>query len=252
MHVHDWILNETKKRTLHFSLFDPDPKKMQLIEKKIKLVGEFGTDAILIGGSTNVSKKSAEKIIYFANQNKLPSILFPGRINGVSKKAIALLFMSLLNSRNPKWITGIQAEAGLMIKKADIETIPMGYIIVEPGGKVGKVGKANLIKRSEPEKAVGYAIAAQLMGMKLVYLEGGSGILEPIPEKIISCVKKELNIPLIVGGGIRTPKQAEKIAKAGADIIITGTVSEENVENVREIIRAIKKTKKWAMLMKSA
>jgi phosphoglycerol geranylgeranyltransferase len=129
------------------------------------------------------------------------------------------------------------------VKKIGIEAIPMGYIVIEPGAKVGEVGEADLIPRDKPEIAKGYALAAQFFGMKLVYLESGSGAPKPVPFSMISSVKNSIDIPLVVGGGIKTKEDARNVVRAGADVIVTGTVVEEAGDakaKISEIVSSIK------------
>jgi phosphoglycerol geranylgeranyltransferase len=148
--------------------------------------------------------------------------------------------MSLLNSRNADWIIGAQAKASTLIKELCIEPVSMAYVIVEPGMAAGRVGEADLIKKSESRRAVCYALAAQYFGFSLVYLEAGSGASSPVPKEMISAVRKSINIPLIVGGGIRSARQAQEAVAAGADIIVTGTIIEEKFDTIKEIISAVK------------
>ncbi len=176
----------------------------------------------------------------------VPIILFPGNISGVSEHADAIFFMSLLNSSNPYWITGAQALGAPIIKKKGIETISMGYLVVEPGGTVGWVGDAKLIPRTKSDIAAAYAIAAEFMGMKLLYLEAGSGADNHIPEKMITAVKRSTETILIVGGGIRTKEDAFKVASAGADIIVTGTVVENSSDiknKINELVDGVRSAK---------
>lgn len=226
---------------MHVTLLDPDPQKMKNLDKKIRELERFGTDAILVGGSTNVNRQFLDKCVKrIKNNSSLPVILFPGGLNGISPYADAILFMSLLNSRNPYWITGAQSAGAMLVKEAGIEIIPAAYIIVEPGMKAGQVGEAEIIKRWDIKKAVGYSLAAEYLGMDLVYLEAGSGAKEPVPVEMVKAVRNNIEIPIIVGGGIRTAADALERAKAGADIIDTGTITEENFKAVGDIIRAVR------------
>ncbi len=227
------------KKKKHFTLIDP--AKKALSKEQIQVLEKFGTDAIMLGGSTGISQSGLDRqILLIKKHSNIPTILFPGGINGLSRHADALFFMSLLNSRDPYWITGIQSQGAPVVKQLGIESIPMAYIIIEPGMKAGEVGKAVPIKRSDAKLAVGYALAAQHMGFRLVYLEAGSGADRPVPPKMISTVKRSIDIALIAGGGIRTPQQARSAARAGADIIVTGTIGEENFFMLEKIIAAIK------------
>ena len=135
--------------------------------------------------------------------------------------------MSLLNSRNLGYVIREHVKGAPFVKHSGIEPISMGYVIVEPGMTAGKVGEVDLIKKDDIETAVGYALAAQYLGMNFFYLEAGSGAPEPVSNKMIAAVKKSINIPLVVGGGIRDAKTAGEKAKAGADIVVTGTKLEE-------------------------
>lgn len=151
--------------------------------------------------------------------------------------------MSLLNSNNPYWIIGAPALGAPIIKKMGIETLPMGYLVVEPGGTVGWVGDAKLVPRDKADLAVAYALAAEFLGMKLIYLEAGSGAREHVPLEMIEKVKKTTNMMVVVGGGIRDEKTAAKIVKAGADIIVTGTVVENSFkveEKIKELVRGVR------------
>ena len=169
-------------------------------------------------------------------------IYFPAGPHALASKADAMFYMSLVNSTDLKWVIRAQAMASLAVKKIGIETISMGYIIVEPGMKVGEVGKAKLVKRDDVKSAVSYALACEMFGMDLAYLEAGSGAGQPVPPEMIKAVKESISIPLIVGGGIRTPEAAEAARKAGADIIVTGTLIEQcdDVERLRAVVKAAK------------
>ncbi|MDH3366186.1 MAG: geranylgeranylglyceryl phosphate synthase family protein, partial [Thermoplasmata archaeon] len=128
-----------------------------------------------------------------------------------------------------------------LIKRLGIEPISMGYIIVEPGMKVGEVGEADLIRRDDPDRAVGYAIAAEFFGMALVYLEAGSGAPQPVPEDMVRSVRENVSIPLVVGGGITDPKAASRLCWSGADIVVTGTLVENGdfMAPLKEMVAAI-------------
>jgi phosphoglycerol geranylgeranyltransferase len=197
----------------------------------------------MLGGSTTNSSELDATAKALQENVDVPIILFPGNISGVSKYADAIFFMSLLNSTNPYWITGAQALGAPIIKKLGIETISMGYLVVEPGGTVGWVGDAKLIPRSKPDIAVAYAMAAEFLGMKLFYLEAGSGANQHIPQEMIAKIKKFTDLIVIVGGGIRDGATAAEIAKAGADIIVTGTVVEHSSkveDKIKELVTGIR------------
>jgi phosphoglycerol geranylgeranyltransferase len=173
---------------------------------------------------------------------KIPTILFPNNITGISRYADAIWFMSLLNSVDPYFLIGAQILGAPLVKKYRLEPISMGYIIVGEGGTAGIVGKAIPVPYNKPELAAAHALAGQYLGMRFIYLEGGSGAKNPVPAEMIRTVKHFIDIPLIVGGGIRTKEQALAAASAGADIIVTGNVIESTnaKRTVSEIINGLR------------
>ncbi len=200
---------------------------------------EAGTDFIMVGGSTNINQDMMDRTIDSIREScSRRIIIFPGSSSMVSNKADAIYFMSLLNSRNPEYIIRQQAKASQYLTRVGLETISMGYIVVEPGMTVGKVGEVDLIAQGDNKSAQEYSLAGQYFGMKLIYLEAGSGATKPVPQDMISAVRKVLKIPLIVGGGIRDPDAASRAAKAGANIIVTGTIAEKSTE-VRAVLERI-------------
>jgi phosphoglycerol geranylgeranyltransferase len=236
MGVLPFILNKVQKGPIHFTLLDPDKQKPEKAGEMALAAEKGGSDAIMIGGSIGVSQTDLDKtILTIKEKTDLKTILFPGDVSGVSRHADAIFFMSLLNSRNPYFIVGAQVAGAPLVKRMGLEAIPMGYIIIEPGGMAGYVGDARLIPRKRPELAAAYALAAEYLGMKLIYLEGGSGVDEPVPDEMISTVKSQVGLPVIVGGGIRSGSDAKKAAAAGADIIITGTIVEDSKDVKKKI-----------------
>ena len=170
-------------------------------------------------------------------------ILFPGNVTGVSPKADAILFSSLLNSENPYFITEAQSLGAVAVKKYGIEPLPTAYIIVGEGTAAWFVGRARGIPFHKPNLAVMYSLAAQYLGMRFVYLEAGSGALQNVPPEMVAAVRKNYEGTLIVGGGIRSPETAGQVAKAGADIIVIGTMIEKEgnwQEKFSSIVRAIR------------
>jgi len=243
MNVEDKIVKLAKKKTIHFSLLDPDKQKSEIAGEIAKTVTDAGSSAIMVGGSTIRSQKQVDDTVKAIKKNSdLPVILFPSGAQFLSKYADAIFFMSLLNSRNIDYVIREHVKGAKFIKNYGLEPIAMGYVIVEPGMTVGKVGKADLIKKDDVETAVNYALAAQYLGMKIFYLEAGSGAYFPVSNEMISKVKENLDIPLAVGGGIRDKDTAREKAGAGADIIITGTTLEKErnlKKTLTEIIDAI-------------
>jgi len=228
----------------HLTLIDP-AKQLPAVAREIAS-GAFraGTDGIMVGGSTRaVGKLLDETVLEIKRAVDLPVILFPPSEAGLSKHADAVFFMSMLNSRDPYFISGAQRRGAPIVREFGLEPIPTAYLVVEPGGAAGRVGKADLIPRSRPELAVAYVLAAQYLGIRFVYLEAGSGAKQPVPVAMVEAVGKATNATLIVGGGIRTPQVAAERVRAGADIVVTGTLVEraaERVKRISELVAAIK------------
>lgn len=238
------LLEKIKKEgTIHMTLVDPE-KVTPSSASRIAIEAEScGTSAIMVGGSTSFSTSHLDKVVKALKEAvKIPIILFPNNITGISKYADAIWFMSLLNSSDPYFLVGVQVLGASIIKKYGLEAIPLGYIIVGEGGAVSVVGKAVPIPYNKPELAAAHALAAEYFGMRFVYLEAGSGVGNPVPSEMARIVKTVTNLPLIVGGGIRTGEQVKEIAVAGADIIVTGNIVEENngSQKIRELIDNMK------------
>ena len=243
MTITEDIIRMSKKKTLHFSLLDPDKQKPGVAGSMAKTAEESGSSAIMVGGSTLVSQEQVDETVKAIKENSaLPVILFPSGAKFLSKYADAVFFMSLLNSRNLGYVIREHVKGAPFVKHSGIEPISMGYVIVEPGMTAGKKGEVDLVKHDDIETAVGYALAAQYLGMSCFYLEAGSGAPEPVSNEMIAAVKKSINIPLIIGGGIRDAKTAREKAKAGADIVVTGTKLEEETnlkKTLAEIVKAV-------------
>jgi phosphoglycerol geranylgeranyltransferase len=239
-----YLLGQIKKKgTIHFTLVDPD-KSTKLDCADIAIEAEKGgTTAIMIGGSTLASQTDLDEAIQrIKSRVKIPVILFPNGPMGVSKYADAVWFMSLLNSQNPYYFIEAQMLSAPIVKQYNLEAIPMGYIIAGEGCVAGYIGHARPLSFRHPKLAVGYSLAAEALGMRFVYLEAGSGAPEPIPPTMVAAVTKFVNIPVIVGGGIRSPGAASAAKNAGASAIVTGTLVEEESQiedRIREIIDAI-------------
>ncbi len=243
--VYNYIKSEINRGAkLHFTLIDPEKvSSSEEIHRVLKMVVDAGTDAILIGGSLHVFADDVTFIAKLVDDFNKPSILFPGSIAGLSPYADAVLFISLLNSDDPYFIVGAQVYAAPLIKRFKLEVLPTGYIIVSDWpSSVSIMGRARPIPIKKPEIGAAYALAARYMGMKFIYLEAGSGAPQSIPPSFVRIVKSYVeDAILIVGGGIKSSETASELVKAGADIIVTGTVIEENVDKALDIIRSIKR-----------
>jgi phosphoglycerol geranylgeranyltransferase len=229
--------------SIHMTLIDPEKVTASGAVHVVANAKNSGTSAIMIGGSTVASQKHLDDLVEAIKEAvDIPTILFPGNVTGISRNADAIWFMSMLNSTDPYFLMGAQILGAPYIKKFGIEPLSMGYVIVGDGGAAGRVGKAIPVPYSNPQLAADYALAGQYLGMRFIYLEGGSGASLPVPPEMIRKVKDSINVPLIVGGGIRTPEAALAGVEAGADIIVTGNLTEtvECNERISQIITAIK------------
>ena len=240
------LTNIQEKGSIFIPLIDPEEVTASSASFIATEGEEAGASAIMVGGSTLVSSEILDDIVKAIKESvDIPVILFPNNITGISKYADAIWFMSLLNSADPYFIFGAQVLAAPLIRKFRIEPIPLGYLILGEGGAAGVIGKACPIPYNKPELAAAHALAAQFLGMRFIYLEGGSGASEPIPSKTIRMVKNSVDLPLIVGGGIRTGAQVKRIVHAGADIIVISTILEKSDsrslrDKMKEIMEGIK------------
>ncbi len=231
----------------HFTLLDPDPLSMttDTVVELAKLAEKAGTDAIMIGGST-IFGVIDESVKAISDAVDIPTILFPGNISGVSEHADAMFFMSLFNSTNPYWIVGAQSLAAARVKMAGLEAIPMAYLLIAPGKTAAWVGDAKPFPRDKPKLVLMYALAAELMGFKLVYLEAGSGAEGGgVPREIIETVAQFSDIPIITGGGFNDAESVVSAVQAGAKIVVQGTyvekqVQKDNGSGLAKIIKALK------------
>lgn len=246
-----YLLNQIRRNgAIHLTLIDPEKVTSSVASKIARDAAASGSSAIMVGGSTFISTFHLDNVIKAIKRAvRIPVILFPNNVTGISRYADAIWFMSLLNSTDPYFLIGAQILGAPLIKRFRLEPIPMGYIIVGEGGTAGVIGKATPIPYEKPELAAVHALAAQYLGMRFVYLEAGSGAKIPVPPDMIQIVRRTINVPLIVGGGIRSAEHAMEAVKAGADIIVTGNVIEspdakgkvsEIIEGVRAGVKARK------------
>jgi len=213
----------------YFVLIDPDSFLTNEIEKKVEKICNSGADVILIGGSLIMSDEYNEKIKLVKKYSSVPTILFPGSTTQINKHFDAVLFLSLISSRNPEMLIGTQVVSAPILKAMNMETISTAYMLIESG----KVTTAEFMSNSKPipsnkpDIAVAHAITAEMLGFKMIYLEAGSGADNPVPNEMISKIKKHVNIPIIVGGGITEPEVAKQKVDAGADFVVTGNILEK-------------------------
>jgi phosphoglycerol geranylgeranyltransferase len=236
-----------KKTTLLFVLIDSEISNIRTSVKLAKDVEKIGASAILVGGSSATDQiEMAEVVKNLKKAVKIPKILFPGNVTGVVPQADAILFSSLLNSENPYYISQAQALGAPNVLKFGLEPLPTAYLVIGEGTSAWFVGSARGIPFDKPKIAAAYSLAAQFLGMRFVYLEAGSGAASSVTPEMVQTVRKVFKGFLIVGGGIKDPITAKKIASAGADAIVIGTLLEKNgtLKNLTEIAKAIQNIKK--------
>ena len=208
-----------------------DPEKFLISETGsfLELIPKQTTH-MFIGGSTVLNKETEAVVEAVKAQTSLPIILFPGDFSQLTSKADAVLFLSLISGRNAEYLIEQQLKAVPHLKNSKLESIPTGYVLLDGGNEsaVARVTNTHPMSQDNIEAIVHTALAGQFMGAKLIYLEAGSGALYPVKAEVIAAVKKEIEIPLIVGGGIRTELQRKDAYLAGADIIVMGTIFEAN------------------------
>lgn len=231
----------------YFVLLDPEGKYSVKIEDVVTSITKNGADAILIGGSSVRKRIFDEFVARVKSNTNLPLIVFPGSADQLSENADAVLFLSLVSGRNPRYLIEEHVKAAPTIREMDLETIPVGYIIVGSGSKtsVATESRTDPIDRDDIDCAVAHALAAKYLGMRMVYMDAGSGAKLSVPEKMIENVKSETGLPLIIGGGIRSPEEASRKVEAGADFVVIGNMIEQDPTLVAEFGRAIhRKTEK--------
>jgi phosphoglycerol geranylgeranyltransferase len=227
---------------IHLTLIDPEKSPGARAADVAQGAVEAGSHAVLLGGSTGITRElMGEAARAIRGRVGVPTIIFPEGPGSLAPEADALLFMSLLNSRDLDLVVRAHARAAPVVRRMGLEAIPMGYLVIAPGMRVGEVGQVDPVPRDEPDTAAGYALAAEMLGMRLVYLEAGSGAPSPVPVETVRAVHEALTVPLIVGGGIRTGPDARPLLEAGANVLVTGTVAEEDGlgERFRSVVREV-------------
>lgn len=232
-----------KRGGAYFVLIDPDTRKGTDLQDFVREVCDQGADAILVGGSLILDAGFQSAIEQVREQSSLPVIIFPGSVQQLSPRADAVLYLSLISGRNPYYLFGEHIIAAPMIRKLGIEPISTGYMLFESGRTTTAEFMSNTrpLPVGKPEIAMAHALAAQYMGMQTVYLEAGSGADRSVPADLVQAISHYIDIPVIVGGGIRTPDDARSKIEAGASFIVTGNIydSSDNIKRISEFARAV-------------
>ena len=244
----------------HVTLIDPGKQSAEVATRRAIAAIESGSKMIFVGGSTDTPdevvhetcksiQEALELQIFASSQDpnsdedfwKIPVVLFPGGAHALSPAADGITFMMLMNSKIRKFLVGEQLRGAPYLQKFGVEALPTGYLLFSPGGKVGEVGEAELVQPGQTELTHAYALTAQMFGFKILYLEAGSGASSQVDPKCIESANQVEDLCLIVGGGIRTGEQATKAARAGANWIVTGTLTEDasSMDELRQRIRTI-------------
>ena len=222
-------------------LVDPDKVNEEKMQKLIKLAMASGVDYFLVGGSLLISNYLDECVQFIKNNCTIPVMLFPGSSTQVSKYADALLYLSLISGRNPELLIGQHVVSAPVIKQSGLEIMSTGYMVIDGGAPttVSYISNATPIPADKNEIAMCTAMAGEMLGMKLIYMDAGSGAKRPITESMIEKVASCIEIPLIIGGGITDPEKAYLNCKAGADIIVVGNAIEKDESLIMEMSAAV-------------
>ena len=233
---HQIVQEKSKNNKMLAVLLDPDKIVWENLDNLISKINESPATHIFIGGSLVESNRLDELILKirrfsrFGGQGALPIVLFPGNPSQISKSADAILFLSLISGRNPDYLIQHHVNAAPILKNSDLEIIPTAYILIDSGSQtaVEKVSKTKPIDRDDIELVINTAIAGEMLGNKLIYLEAGSGANKAVPLQMIKKVSKNIKIPLIVGGGIKDLQGIQNAYNSGADLVVVGTAFENN------------------------
>ena len=223
-------------------LIDPDRSSERDYLHLAEAAAECGVDALLVGTSFMMEGHFTSAVREIKAVTSLPVIIFPGSFTQINSQADAILFTSLISGRNPQYLIDEQVKGAPFIKAAGLESIPTGYMLIESGPltSVQFISGSLPIPRSKPDIACAHALAAQYLGMKLVYLEAGSGAQLSVPVEMVQAVARTVEIPLLIGGGLKTPEECAMMIEAGASFVVTGTILENNsgLEVLTELAQA--------------
>ena len=227
-------INTAKKnnKKLLAILLDPDKIKLTNIPKTIQKINNSNVHLIFIGGSL-LFKNVLDKFVEVVKENtNLPILLFPGSAMQITNNADGILFLQLISGRNPEYLISNQVIAAPLLKQTDLEVISTGYMLIESGRETtaSYISNTKPIPSHKPEIAMATAIAGEYIGNKLIYMDGGSGALNPIPSNVIKKVASHIDLPIIIGGGLRTKEKIQAAYDSGATIVVVGTAFENDEE----------------------
>lgn len=222
-------------------LVDPDKVDRDRVAELCALANEASVDLLFVGGSLVVTNHLDEVVQEIRKHTSIPVVLFPGSPSQISSYADALLYLSLISGRNPELLIGQHVISAPMVRQSGLEIMSTGYMVVDGGAPttVSYISNASPIPHDKKEIAVCTAMAGEMLGMKLIYMDAGSGARRPISEAMIHAVSQHISIPLIVGGGITDPEKAYLNCKAGADVIVVGNAIEKDISLLKEMSKAV-------------
>jgi phosphoglycerol geranylgeranyltransferase len=225
------LLAKVESKKLLAILIDPDKVSMESVNNLIQKINQSPATHILVGGSSFEGTHLDELIIELKSKTNLPIVLFPGNPSQISDKADGILFLTLLSGRNPDYLIEHHVNAVPILNKTNLEVISTGYILIESGSEtaVERVSQTKPLNRNNPEYVLQTAQAGVFIGAKLMYLEAGSGAKWTVPTDMISLVSQNINVPLLVGGGIRSKAEMDAAYQAGADMVVIGTAFENDI-----------------------
>ena len=248
MSIYSGLLEAKKTGNKKFAvLIDPDKLRIGKINKIIELAMDAHVDYFFIGGSLIVNDMLDQLLVSLKNECDIPMVLFPGNSLQLSYRADAILFLSLISGRNPDLLIGNHVIAAPYLKVSPLEVMSTGYMLVNGGVEttVSYISNTKPIPSTKDDIAMSTAIAGEFLGLKLMYLDAGSGAINPVSESMIEAVSSCIQVPLIVGGGITTPEKAAANVRAGADVIVVGNAIEKDPQLIMDMsaaIRAVKTT----------
>ena len=235
------LFNKPKKQLA--VLIDPDKLSNDELENTAVICQKAGVDFLFVGGSLITSDSLFHCIRILKENSQIPVVLFPGNSYQISRNADAMLFLSLISGRNPDMLIGMHVLSAPYIKLSGLKTIPTGYMLIDSGKptSVSYMSNSFPIPNDKNDIAGCTAMAGEMLGLKIIFMDAGSGALQTVPEKMIAFVKGSIEVPLVIGGGINTPEKASSIIEAGADVIVVGNKFEENPELIYDFADVITK-----------
>ena len=235
------VVKKSKGEKSFAVLVDPDKVDADAIDELIALAVEARVDYFLVGGSLVISNHLDEVVQRFKQNSTIPIILFPGSPSQLSRHADALLYLSLISGRNADLLVGQHVISAPFVKQTGLEIMSTGYMVIDGGAPttVSYISNATPIPADKNEIAMCTAMAGEMLGMKLIYMDSGSGAKRAISESMIHIVAKHIQVPLVIGGGITTPEKAYLNCKAGADVIVVGNAIEKDTSLIKEMAAAI-------------